>query len=134
MLPPLNEEYHPGLNPNTPEEDFLIDPAQVKEALKNAGKDVQRIDSLPGGHMRHGGPARRGSGGGGRASPSGRNSWAEPPLPLSNSTSRRPSTVSSTSTGVDYAVSDLPARNQIRQIDGARRYRLECINVSRPLL
>ena len=48
MLPPLNEEYHPGLNPNTPEEDFLIDSAQIKEALKNAGKDVQRIDSLPG--------------------------------------------------------------------------------------
>ena len=41
MLPPLNEEYHPGLNPNTPEEDFLIDSAQIKEALKNAGKDVQ---------------------------------------------------------------------------------------------
>ena len=61
MLPPLNEEYHPGLNPNTPEEDFLIDPAQVKEALKNAGKDVQRIDSLPGGHM-HGGPARMSGG------------------------------------------------------------------------
>ena len=97
MLPPLNEEYHPGLNPNTPEEDFLIDSAQIKEALKNAGKDVQRIDSLPGGVGRVG-----------RASPSGRNSWAaaDPPLPLSNSTSRRPSTVSSTSTGVDYAVSD----------------------------
>ena len=131
MLPPLNEEYHPGLNPNTPEEDFLIDPAQVKEALKNAGKDVQRIDSLPGGHMRHGGPAQ--VSGGGRASPSGRNSWAEPPLPLSNSTSRRPSTVSSTSTGVDYAVSDLPSRNQIRKIAGATRDRMECINVSRPL-
>lgn len=98
MLPPLNEEYHPGLNPNTPEEDFLIDSAQIKEALKNAGKDVQRIDSLPGMH-----PA---GGLRGRASPSGRNSWyaaGDPPLPLSNSTSRRPSTVSSTSTGVDYA-------------------------------
>ena len=99
MLPPLNEEYHPGLNPNTPEEDFLIDSAQIKEALKNAGKDVQRIDSLPGMHGHAAGQR-------GRASPS-RNSWAaaDPPLPLSNSTSRRPSTVSSTSTGVDYAVS-----------------------------
>ena len=53
MLPPLNEEYHPGLNPNTPEEDFLIEPARVKEALKNAGKDVQRIDSLPGKDTRY---------------------------------------------------------------------------------
>jgi hypothetical protein len=81
MLPPLIEQYHPGLDPNTPEVDILIDSSQMKEALKNAGKDVQRIDSLPR-----------------RKSPS-RNSWSDPPLPLSTSTSRRPSTVSSTSTG-----------------------------------
>ncbi len=85
MLPPLIEQYHPGLDPNTPEEDILIDSSQMKEALKNAGKDVQRIDSLPR-----------------RKSPS-RNSWSDPPLPLSANTSRRPSTVSSTSTGIDYA-------------------------------
>lgn len=87
MLPPLSEEYHPGLDPNTPEEDILIDSIQVKEALKNAGKDVQRMDSLPR-----------------RKSPS-RNSWPEQREQYlnSNSSSRRPSTISSESiNGVDY--------------------------------
>ncbi len=83
MLPPLHHQYHPGLNPNTPEEDILVDQAAVKEALKNAGKDVQRIDSLPR-----------------RKSPS-RSSWPGPggesALPLSSPSSRRHSNVSSTS-------------------------------------
>ncbi len=84
MLPPLNEQYHPGLNPNTPEEDILIEQAAVKEALKNAGKDVQRIDSLPR-----------------RKSPN-RTSWPGPggeagSLPLSSPSSRRHSNVSSNS-------------------------------------
>ena len=99
MLPPLVEQYHPGLDPNTPEEDILIDPAVVKEALKNAGKDVQRMDSLPR-----------------RKSP--RNSWSEGQssqmAPFDN-TSRRPSTVSSSSSvNVDYQSASsspgLPAR------------------------
>ncbi len=83
MLPPLNEQYHPGLSPNTPEEDILIQQDAVKEALKNAGKDVQRFDSLPR-----------------RKSPS-RKSWPGPgdgnSLPLSSPSSRRHSNVSSSS-------------------------------------
>ena len=47
MLPPLCEEYNPGLDPNTPDEDVLIQVDKIKEALKSAGRDVQGMDSLP---------------------------------------------------------------------------------------
>lgn len=87
MLPPLNEQYHPGLNADTPDESTLIDSAVVKEALKNAGKDVQRMESLPRGK-----------------SPS-RSSWANDGMLNTSSTpsSRRESTVSDSSTGIEYS-------------------------------
>ena len=47
MLPPITESYNPGLDPNTPDDDVLINIEQVKEALKNAGKDVEQLGSLP---------------------------------------------------------------------------------------
>merc|ERR1719411_638677 len=47
MLPPLCEEYNPGLDPNTPDEDVIIEVDKIKEALKSAGRDVQGMDSLP---------------------------------------------------------------------------------------
>ena len=47
MLPPLHEEYNPGLDPNTPDEDVVIVTETVKEALKKAGRDIQSMDSLP---------------------------------------------------------------------------------------
>ena len=83
MLPPLSEQYHPGLDPNTPEQDLLIKRSHIMEALKNAGKDVEKIDSLPR-----------------RKSPS-RHSWADNHLPVSATSSRRPSTVSDSSACVD---------------------------------
>ena len=46
MLPPLHEEYNPGLDPNTPDEDVVIVAETVKEALKNAGRDIQGKDQL----------------------------------------------------------------------------------------
>ncbi len=88
MLPPLTEQVHPALSANTPDADVLVDQELIKEALKNAGKDIQRIDALP----------RRT-----KSSPTAsRNSWPlETSLPLSSpSTSRRPSTVSSNSSVV----------------------------------
>ncbi len=90
MLPPLHEEYNPGLDPNTPDEDVIIVADTVKEALKNAGRDVQGMDSLP---------RLRSSSNGAKTSP--RNSWLphepRPMLTSSASVSRRPSTVSSIS-------------------------------------
>lgn len=90
MLPPLHEEYNPGLDPNTPDEDVIIVADTIKEALKSAGRDVQGMDSLP---------RLRTSSTGARTSP--RNSWLphEPRPILSNSASvsRRPSTVSTLS-------------------------------------
>ena len=47
MLPPIQEDYNPGLDPNTPDDDVRIKPEIVKEALKNAGKDVEQMRSLP---------------------------------------------------------------------------------------
>lgn len=85
MLPPINEEYRPGLDPNIQEDDILISKNLIMEALKNAGKDVERIDALP----------QR------KTSPS-RNSWPEPQLPLSADSSRRASTISSSSLAVDH--------------------------------
>ena len=40
LLPPLQESYHPGLNPDELNSDLLIIPNLVKEALKNAGKET----------------------------------------------------------------------------------------------
>ena len=45
MLPPLHEEYNPGLDPNTPDEDVVIAIDTLKDALKSAGRDVQGMDS-----------------------------------------------------------------------------------------
>jgi len=88
MLPPLCEEYNPGLDPNTPDEDVLIQVDKIKEALKSAGRDVQGMDSLP---------RLRTSSHDGRNSP--RNSFPYEPRPLGTGlpVSRRPSTVSSVS-------------------------------------
>lgn len=87
MLPPLNEQYHPGLDPNTPDEDILIKQELVKEALKSAGKDIQGIDTLP----------RKN-----KSSPS-RNSWPEPVIHTSSPSSRRASSVSSNGSAcIDY--------------------------------
>uniref|UniRef100_A0A0K2TRT0 Protein EFR3 homolog cmp44Elike [Nasonia vitripennis] n=1 Tax=Lepeophtheirus salmonis TaxID=72036 RepID=A0A0K2TRT0_LEPSM len=47
MLPPFTEDYHPGLDPNTPDESLLIKEETIKEALTNAGKNLQKMDSLP---------------------------------------------------------------------------------------
>ena len=47
MLPPIQEDYNPGLDPNTPDDDVRIKPEIIKEALKNAGKDVEQMGSLP---------------------------------------------------------------------------------------
>ena len=86
MLPPLHEEYNPGLDPNTPDEDVVIVIETLKEALKNAGRDVgQGMDSS----------------GTKNSSSSPRNSsLPHEPRPLltsSASVSRRPSTVSTLS-------------------------------------
>lgn len=90
MLPPLHEEYNPGLDPNTPDEDVIIVADIIKEALKSAGKDVQGMDSLP---------RLRSSSNGAKTSP--RSSWLphepRPILSSSASVSRRPSTVSTLS-------------------------------------
>jgi hypothetical protein len=95
MLPPLHEEYNPGLDPNTPDEDVVIMTEVVKEALKNAGKDVEGMDTLTRFHTANGG------GRGGKMSP--RSSWLphepRPILTSSTSVSRRPSTVSTISGG-----------------------------------
>eukprot|EP00096_Caligus_rogercresseyi_P008973 TRINITY_DN2958_c0_g1_i1.p1 TRINITY_DN2958_c0_g1~~TRINITY_DN2958_c0_g1_i1.p1 ORF type:complete len:787 (-),score=282.89 TRINITY_DN2958_c0_g1_i1:42-2189(-) len=47
MLPPFTEDYQPGLDPNTPDESLLIKEETIKEALTNAGKNLQKMDSLP---------------------------------------------------------------------------------------
>ena len=47
MLPPIQEDYNPGLDPNTPDDDVMIKPEIIKEALKSAGKDVEQMGSLP---------------------------------------------------------------------------------------
>jgi len=90
MLPPLHEEYNPGLDPNTPDEDVIIVVDTIKEALKSAGKDVQGMDSLP---------RLRTSSNGAKTSP--RNSFLphepRPMITSSASLSRRPSTVSTLS-------------------------------------
>ena len=88
MLPPLQEEYNPGLDPSTPDEDVVIVTDTVKEALKNSGRDIQGMDSLPRSNL--------------NAKTSPRNSWPHEPmrigLPLNNSSvSRRSSTVSTIS-------------------------------------
>ena len=86
MLPPLQEEYNPGLDPSTPDEDVVIVTDTVKEALKNSGRDIQGMDSLPRSNL--------------NAKTSPRNSWPHEPmrLPLHNSSvSRRSSTVSTIS-------------------------------------
>ena len=88
MLPPLHEEYNPGLDPNTPDEDVVIVIDTLKEALKNAGRDV------------YGGTKS-----GNHSSSSPRNSSSlpahelpsRPLLTSSASVSRRPSTVSTLS-------------------------------------
>lgn len=69
MLPPIQEDYNPGLDPNTPDDDVRIKPEIIKEALKNAGKDVEQMGPLP-----------RYSFGGNR---SPRSSWQEQPTPSS---------------------------------------------------
>ena len=86
MLPPLSEQYHPGLDPNTPEEDVLISKSDIMETLKNAGKDVEKLNEPL--------PKKKTS--------ASRDSWPEQHMPLSTNSSRRPSTVSSSSiTAVD---------------------------------
>ena len=45
MLPPIKDQYNPGLDPNTPDEDVLINVDKVRAALKNAGKDVNPVVS-----------------------------------------------------------------------------------------
>ena len=52
LLPPITENYNPGLDPNAlndvDSDDnsvLLINVDQVKEALKNAGKDVEQFGS-----------------------------------------------------------------------------------------
>lgn len=83
LLPPLKDEYNPDLDPNNLSPEILINPTTVKDELKNAGKSVQFVSGLtrtdkPGSpHM----------------------NWHEPHiLPTIN---RRPSTVSSSSIGLD---------------------------------
>lgn len=94
MLPPLHEEYNPGLDPNTPDEDVVIVTETIKEALKNSGRDIQGMDSLP--RFRS-----TSIGGGSKTSP--RSSWLpHDPRPMMNSSSsasRRPSSVSTISAG-----------------------------------
>ena len=69
MLPPIQEDYNPGLDPNTPDDDVMIKPEIIKEALKSAGKDVEQMGSLP----RYLGGSNR----------SPRSSWHEQPTPSS---------------------------------------------------
>ena len=50
LLPPITENYNPGLDPNAlndveDDNSVLINVDQVKEALKNAGKDVEQFGS-----------------------------------------------------------------------------------------
>lgn len=99
MLPPLCEEYNPGLDPNTPDDDVVIQADTIRDALKSAGKDIQGMDSLPRIH------------GGIKTSP--RSSWLpqepRPALTSSISISRRPSTVSTLSGGAPIDAADSTA-------------------------
>ena len=102
MLPPIQEDYNPGLDPNTPDDDVMIKPEIIKEALKSAGKDVEQIGSLP-----------RYLGGGNR---SPRNSWQEQPTP-SSLVSRRASSVSDNSNAaLDIADSACSSPGFVRKI------------------
>ena len=105
MLPPLCEEYNPGLDPNTPDEDVIIEVDKVKEALKSAGRDVQGMDSLP---------RLRTSSNDVKGSP--RSSWPHEPRPIlaGAPVSRRPSTVSSVS-GSDIFDSRSSSPNPLRK-------------------
>ena len=105
MLPPLCEEYNPGLDPNTPDEDVIIEVDKIKEALKSAGRDVQGMDSLP---------RLRTSSNDVKGSP--RSSWPHEPRPLLAGVpvSRRPSTVSSVS-GSDIFDSRSSSPNLLRK-------------------
>jgi len=97
MLPPIAESYNPGLDPNTPDNDVLIDVEQVKEALKNAGKDVEPSLPILGGGNGVGGPG----GVGGQTAGSLRPLWQDY---APTHTSRRSSTVSMGSLNVDQMV------------------------------
>ena len=37
--------YNPGLDPNAPDEDVIIPTLEIKEAFKNAGRDVEGMIS-----------------------------------------------------------------------------------------
>ena len=101
MLPPIQEDYNPGLDPNTPDDDVMIKPEIIKEALKGAGKDIEQMGSLPR-YL-----------GGGTKSP--RSSWHEPPS-VSSLVSRRASSVSeNSSAGLDLADSACSSPGFIRK-------------------
>jgi len=101
MLPPIQEDYNPGLDPNTPDDDVMIKPEIIKEALKGAGKDVEQMGSLP-----------RYLGGSSR---SPRSSWHEQPT-ASSLISRRASQVSeSSSAGLDIADSACSSPGFVRK-------------------
>ena len=42
LLPPVKESYDLGLNPDSLDKDILIVPDLIKDALKNAGKDIEQ--------------------------------------------------------------------------------------------
>ena len=47
LLPPLKDEYNPDLDPNNLSPDILINQVTVKDELKNAGKTVQSVGTMP---------------------------------------------------------------------------------------
>ena len=103
MLPPLHEEYNPGLDPNTPDEDVVILIDKLKEALKNAGRDhLLGMDSSVAA------PATSSASRNSSSSPRPLHEQGGLPRPMltsSASVSRRPSTVSTLSgSQVDFAL------------------------------
>jgi hypothetical protein len=47
LLPPVQESYSLGLNPDELDDDLLIVPDLIKDALKGAGKDIEQSNFLP---------------------------------------------------------------------------------------
>jgi len=91
MLPPLEEDYSPDLDPNSNLEEVLIDVEPINIALKNAGRIVDKHGSTT--------PSLRNSR---QNSPrnSPRNSWIEN-VHAGSGVERRPSSVSVSSIAVD---------------------------------